>query len=181
MVPSTRAPRATSNAKLPSRIGSSFRRSCTSTSRLLESLESRVLLSASHVATHFSIQSQSNAVTDLTGLTPSQIRQAYGIDQIMFGSVTGDGSGQTIAIIDAYNDPNIASDLHAFDAAYGLSDPTLTVINQTGGTTLPTTDPAGAGNSWALTSGYWTLTRCTTPRVLSRQPLSTTVSWNLPG
>src|SRR5262249_40776805 len=29
------------------------------------------------------------------GFTPAQIRHAYGIDQILFGSIVGDGSGQT--------------------------------------------------------------------------------------
>ena len=74
-----------------------------------------------------------------TGYTPAQIRQAYGINQISFnyGTVTGDGSGTTIAIIDAYNDPNIANDLHQFDLQFGLPDPALTKVNQTGGTTLP--------------------------------------------
>jgi hypothetical protein len=33
--------------------------------------------------------------------------------------VTGDGGGQTIAIVDAYNDPNIASDLRTF--SYGMT------------------------------------------------------------
>ena len=51
--------------------------------------------------------------------------------------MTGDGSGTTIAIVDAYNDPKIANDLHQFDLQFGLSDPTLTKVNQTGGTALP--------------------------------------------
>ena len=34
-----------------------------------------------------------------------------------------DGSGQTIAIIDAYDDPNAAADLHHFDVNFGLPDP----------------------------------------------------------
>jgi subtilase family serine protease len=118
----------------------------------LEGLESRVLLSAAKVATHYSVicETQMSAVTSITGMTPSEIRSAYGIDQVMFGSVTGDGTGQTIAIVDAYNDPNIAADLHAFNVAFGLADTTLTILNQNGGTTLPRTDPAGAGDSWAL-------------------------------
>jgi hypothetical protein len=58
-----------------------------------------------------------------TGLSPSEVRNAYGANQISFGSVTGDGAGQTIAIVDAYYDPNIASDLQAFDAQYGLQSP----------------------------------------------------------
>ena len=54
------------------------------------------------------------------GLTPSQVRTAYGVGAIRFGSVVGDGSGQTIAIIDAFHAPTIAQDLAAFDAAFGL-------------------------------------------------------------
>jgi len=58
-----------------------------------------------------------------TGLSPSQIRTAYGVNQINFGSVSGNGAGQTIAIIDSYFDPNISSDLAKFDSQYGLSAP----------------------------------------------------------
>ncbi len=76
-----------------------------------------------------------------TGYTPTQIKQAYGINQISFtgssGTVAGNGAGETIAIVDAYDDPNIASDLHQFDLAFGLSDPTLTKVNQNGGSSLP--------------------------------------------
>ncbi len=58
--------------------------------------------------------------------------------------MTGTGAGTTIAIVDAYDDPNIANDLHQFDVAFGLPDPTFTKENETGGTTLP------AGNKgWA--------------------------------
>src|SRR5437879_5901867 len=67
-----------------------------------------------------------------TALTPQQIRTAYGVNQIAFsnGTVTGNGAGQTIAIVVAYNDPNIQSDLAAFDRAYGLAaPPSFTVVN----------------------------------------------------
>src|SRR5437763_12747115 len=47
--------------------------------------------------------------------TPAQIQQAYGFNAIAFGISPGDGAGQTIAIIDAYDDPNIQADLNAFD------------------------------------------------------------------
>ena len=52
-----------------------------------------------------------------TGYTPQQIQNAYGVNQITFsgGKVAGNGAGQTIAIVDAYNDPNIRSDLATFD------------------------------------------------------------------
>jgi subtilase family serine protease len=87
-----------------------------------------------------------------TGLLPAVVRHAYGVDQITFGSVQGDGTGQTIAIIDAYDYPTASTDLHAFDVAAGLPDPpSLTRVNQTGGTTLPGDDPAGKDNSdWEM-------------------------------
>jgi hypothetical protein len=60
--------------------------------------------------------------TLLSGFTPIQIRHAYGFDQVRFlgGMVPGDGSGQTIAIIDAYHDPNIFSDLDVFDTKFSF-------------------------------------------------------------
>src|ERR1700693_4740500 len=81
-----------------------------------------------------------------TGYSPAQITEAYGINQIKFnnGTVTGNGANTTIGIVDAYNDPNIVSDLHQFDLQYGLPDPTLKVEGETGTSQLP------AGNTgWA--------------------------------
>lgn len=76
--------------------------------------------------------------------SPALIRKAYGFDQIK-----GDGSGQTIAIVDAYHDPNIAADLAAFDSAYGLSPAQLTQVDQNGGTGYPAAD-AGWSQEIAL-------------------------------
>ena len=76
--------------------------------------------------------------------TPSEISQAYGFNQITFdnGSVKGDGSGQTIAIVDGYDQPNIASDLAVFDSTYGLpAPPSFLKVNQNGGTNYPPSDP----------------------------------------
>jgi uncharacterized repeat protein (TIGR03803 family) len=86
------------------------------------------------------------------GLTPAQVRHAYGIDQVTFGSVTGDGTGQTIAIVDAYDDPTASADLHNFDLAFGLPDPpSFKKVNETGGSSLPGTDPAGKDNDdWEI-------------------------------
>ncbi|HEX5498318.1 MAG TPA: hypothetical protein VFX03_03790, partial [Thermomicrobiales bacterium] len=75
--------------------------------------------------------------------TPAQVRHGYGADAISFDGVSGDGSGQTIAIVDAYNDPNIIADAAAFSTQFALPQfnvsggPSLTVTNQTGGATLP--------------------------------------------
>ena len=92
--------------------------------------------------------------TGPVGLTPAQIRHAYGFDQITFGngSIQGDGTGQTIAIVDAYDAPTIASDLHNFDLAFGLPDPpSFTRVAQDGSTNYPAVDPAGKGtNNWEI-------------------------------
>ena len=75
--------------------------------------------------------------------TPAQISHAYGFDQLkpLSNGLTPTGAGQTIAIVDAFDDPTIAADLQTFDAQFGLPDPTFTKVNQTGGTQYPPTDP----------------------------------------
>ena len=60
-----------------------------------------------------------------SGYTPAQIAAAYGLSGITFKSesgatVPGNGSGETIALIEMYHDPNIQSDLATFDAKYDL-------------------------------------------------------------
>src|SRR5262249_33559546 len=71
-------------------------------------------------------------------LTPTQIRHAYGVDQITFAGVPGDGHGQTIAIIDAYDDPTIASDLQVFNQQYGIAPPpSFRKVAQDGSNNLP--------------------------------------------
>jgi subtilase family serine protease len=72
------------------------------------------------------------------GISPAQIRTAYGFDNITFNGAAADGAGQTIAIVDAKNDPYIVNDLAVFDDTFGLPDPpSFTVVNQSGGTKLP--------------------------------------------
>jgi hypothetical protein len=77
----------------------------------------------------------------LSGLTPQQLTAAYGLNSITFssgsGTVKGNGAGETIALIEAYHDPTIGADLTSFDQAFGLSNPSLTVVNQGNGTGNP--------------------------------------------
>ncbi|HEV7999644.1 MAG TPA: hypothetical protein VGP63_07180, partial [Planctomycetaceae bacterium] len=81
--------------------------------------------------------------------TPSQVTTAYGVNRIQFGTVAGTGAGQTIAIVDAFNDPNIIGDTATFNNQFNLPQfnvsggPTLSVLNQTGGTTPPTINGQG--------------------------------------
>jgi hypothetical protein len=89
------------------------------------------------------------------GKTPAQIRKAYGLDNIKFGAITGDGAGQTIAIVDAYDDPSFvsstaanfaSSDLHRFDQQFGLADPpSFTKVSQTGTSVYPMYNSGWAG------------------------------------
>ena len=56
------------------------------------------------------------------GLTPAEVRHAYGFDQIpgLAGNYDSAGAGQTIAIVMAGHDPNIASDLPVFSQTSGF-------------------------------------------------------------
>jgi hypothetical protein len=100
----------------------------------IEPLEARELFSAA------------TAATTVPGYTPAQIRHAYAFDQVALpGGAAADGTGQTIAVVDAFNDPNLQADLAVFDAQFGLAAANLTVVNQTGGAALPTTDAGWAG------------------------------------
>jgi len=118
---------------------------------LFETLESRCLLSAaSNGVLHddLRILKNSTSAADIQGFTPGEIKNAYDLSEITFdnGTVKGDGSGQTIAIVDAYNAPYITSDLGVFDAQFGLSaPPSLRIVNETGGSKLPPTDAGWAG------------------------------------
>ncbi len=76
------------------------------------------------------------------GLTPADLQAAYG-----YGSAAG--AGQTVAIVDAYDDPNIEADLAAFDAHYGIVECAgcFQKLNQHGATKpLPGRDHKG----WSL-------------------------------
>jgi subtilase family serine protease len=52
---------------------------------------------------------------------PRQIRAAYGFNALLREGK--DGSGQTIVIIDAFQDPTLSSDLSSFDSAFNLAAP----------------------------------------------------------
>ncbi|MGA2231402.1 MAG: S53 family peptidase [Tepidisphaeraceae bacterium] len=76
------------------------------------------------------------------GYTPAQIDQAYG-----FGQVTDNGAGTTIAIVDAYYDPNISSDLTTFDKEFDLpAPPSFTQVDQNGNNA----SDLATNNGWAL-------------------------------
>jgi subtilase family serine protease len=110
----------------------------------------------------------SDALLGTVAYTPAQIRDAYGLNAAGAGlstPATWDGAGQTIAIVDAYHDPNIDQAVDAFDSQFGLtaSGPSLeqqygpassflTVLNQDSqANSPPAMDPNGSGtNNWEI-------------------------------
>ncbi len=79
------------------------------------------------------------------GLSPATIKSVYD-----FPTSASAGAGPTIAIVDAYDDPNVESDLGVFSSQFGLPACTtangcFTKVNQTGGKRYPR-----ANSGWAL-------------------------------
>jgi subtilase family serine protease len=64
-----------------------------------------------------------NATASHDGLGPSDLRAAYGLAS----AAVRNGSGQTVALVDAYDDPTIESDLATYRSYYGL--PPCTTAN----------------------------------------------------
>jgi subtilase family serine protease len=86
--------------------------------------------------------------------TPAQFERAYDLAPLHRLGI--DGSGQTIAIVDAFGSPTIANDLHAFDQVFSnppagsgipadpaiATDPQLTIIQPAG--PVPPFDPSSS-------------------------------------
>src|SRR2546425_5567956 len=79
------------------------------------------------IGTHPPIHIKKSGSPSPVGLSPLQIGHAYGFDLLSCYGTSSCGSGQTIAIVDPYDDPNIESDLATFSAQYGL--PPCTTAN----------------------------------------------------
>jgi hypothetical protein len=118
---------------------------------LLEALEARDLLSTT-------LMTPAASSASGQAYTPAQIRHAYGFDRITLpGGQVGDGAGQTIAIVDAYDDPKLVgtkdpnfaqSDLARFDQYFNLPDPPSFVkVAQDGSAHYPATNPGWTAES----------------------------------
>ncbi|MGK4582331.1 S53 family peptidase [Kitasatospora sp. HPMI-4] len=86
------------------------------------------------------------------GVTPNATPSGYGPSDLIgaYNLPANGGAGQTIAIVDAYDDPNAESDMAVYRSQYGL--PACTTangcfkkVNQTGGTKLPSANSGWAG------------------------------------
>jgi hypothetical protein len=91
---------------------------------------------------------QPDAIPSGNGYGPSQLQSAYDLTS----ASAADGSGTTVAVIDAYNDPTAASDLAEYRSAAGLPALTsgqFTQYNQEGETS-PLPAEAPADDDWTL-------------------------------
>jgi subtilase family serine protease len=85
------------------------------------------------------------------GITPAATPSGYGPTDLQSAyNLPSGGSGQTVAIVDAQDDPNAEADLGTYRSQYGL--PACTTangcfkkVNQTGGTSYPSPDSGWAG------------------------------------
>lgn len=75
------------------------------------------------------------------GYGPAELRSAYGLTEVS----EANGAGQTIAIVDAYDDPNAEEDLNVYRKQFGLGECTqgngcFAKVNEEGGSALPKSD-----------------------------------------
>jgi len=94
----------------------------------------------------FSCQAPESASNPVPCFGPSQIRTAYSVPRNLTGR------GETIAIIDAFGDPYIASDLALFDSTFGLPTANLHIICVASATATgpcPTYNGNADEQSWA--------------------------------
>jgi hypothetical protein len=85
------------------------------------------------------------------GFGPADLQSAYGLTT---AAASGDGAGETVAIVDAYDQPNAFADVNQYRTTYGIpalvaygsgsSGPWFQKVNETGGTTFST------NTSWNL-------------------------------
>jgi N-acetylneuraminic acid mutarotase len=83
------------------------------------------------------------ASTTPSGYGPSQLQGAYDLPS------ASAGAGETVAVVDAYDDPNAEADLQLYRAQYGLpvcdsANGCFTKVAQDGSTNYPSPDPGWA-------------------------------------
>ncbi|HEU5334043.1 MAG TPA: putative Ig domain-containing protein [Actinocrinis sp.] len=84
-----------------------------------------------------------NAIPAGVGYGPSQLQSAYALTSVS----ASNGAGRTIALVDAFDYPNAASDLASYRSAAGLPAANFTKVNQNGQTS-PLPSPAPASDDW---------------------------------
>jgi subtilase family serine protease len=97
---------------------------------------------------HPELQSQAaspDAIPSGFGFGPSQLQSAYNLTS----ASASDGTGETVALVDAYDDPTAAADLATYRSAAGLPAANFEKVNQNGATS-PLPAEAPASDDWTL-------------------------------
>jgi subtilase family serine protease len=82
---------------------------------------------------------------ELAGWAPSDLQAAYNLPS------SSKGSGQIVAIVDAYDNPNVASDLATYRSYFGLPPANFTKYNEHGQQShYPASCKGQLGNSWCV-------------------------------
>ncbi|WP_280694290.1 S53 family peptidase [Kitasatospora sp. GAS204B] len=89
---------------------------------------------------------QAQADASVSGYGPADIQGAYNLAS----AAAANGAGETVAIVDAQDDPNAESDLAAYRSQFGLPACTsaggcFTKVDENGGTNYPSPDSGWAG------------------------------------
>ena len=86
------------------------------------------------------------------GITPNATPSGYGPSDLLsaYNLPAGGGAGQTVAIVDAYNDPNAEADMNTYRAQYGLPACTsasgcFKQVGQAGTSKLPKNNSSWSG------------------------------------
>jgi len=90
------------------------------------------------------IQAEPASPTQPPGFSLAAIQASYGLSTSPYA-----GAGQTIAVVDAFDNPTVANDLTTFDAYWGLpvcGSACFTKVDQNGGTNYPSQAPS----NWSL-------------------------------
>ena len=115
----------------------------------LASVEARFPLIAANASADSATLNPAVGQAATSPFSPAQIRKAYGFDKLPY-----DGAGQTIAIIDAYDNPTIASDLATFSTRFGLPAANFVKAIPNGNSYAPESTPGGTtpayNGGWAL-------------------------------
>ena len=100
------------------------------------------------------------ATTTVTTYSPAQIRAAYGLPALSAAAAQL-GAGQTIYLVNAKHDPNIAAELATFNAKFGL--PTCTSRTLTASSTLPLAAASTTGCELVIAYGSGAALTSTAP------------------
>jgi subtilase family serine protease len=117
-------------------------------------------------AAYFAGTAKPMSASSVITYTPAQIRSAYGMaavpatgSSLSASQAAALGAGQTIYIVDAYSDPNVAAELATFNQTFGL--PSCSALSITTTTSLPLAAASTSGCQLAVVYSTTSSTRTT--------------------